>query len=102
MAEVMRNGVLVLVPRKISDHIPTVPIHSTDRFVAFEINENLGEAVAGKLHYKPEYLGSMVIFLDMHKNLKFAWKKSFISERRIYLYSIDLKRINIMWGEINT
>ena len=43
MAEVMRNGVLVLVPRKISDHIPTVPIHSTDRFVAFEMNENLGK-----------------------------------------------------------
>jgi hypothetical protein len=43
MAEVMRNGVLVLVPRKISDHIPTVPIHSTDRFIAFEANENLGK-----------------------------------------------------------
>jgi len=42
MAEVMRNGVMVLVPRKISDHIPTVPIHSTDRFVANEWNENLG------------------------------------------------------------
>ena len=49
MAEVMRNGVLVLVPRKISDHIPTVPIHSTDRFVAFEMNENLGK---NQLNYK--------------------------------------------------
>jgi len=42
MEEVMRNGKLVLVPRKISDHIPTVPIHSTDRFLVHEWNENLG------------------------------------------------------------
>ena len=31
-----------MVPRKISDHIPVVPIHSVDRFVVNEWNENLG------------------------------------------------------------
>ena len=31
-----------MVPRKISDHIPIVPIHSVDRFIVTEWNENLG------------------------------------------------------------
>ena len=42
MEEVRRNGKLMLVPKKISDHIPTVPIHSVDRFEVEEWNENLG------------------------------------------------------------
>ena len=42
MEEVIRSGKPVMVPRKISDHIPTVPIHSVDRFVIWEWNENLG------------------------------------------------------------
>jgi len=42
MEEVIRGGKLVMVPRKISDHIPTVPIHSVDRFIVWEWNENLG------------------------------------------------------------
>merc|ERR1712226_1639826 len=42
MEEVIRNGKPVMVPRKISDHIPTVPIHSVDRFMLWEWNENLG------------------------------------------------------------
>ena len=42
MEEIIRNGKLTMVPRKISDHIPVVPIHSVDRFVVNEWNENLG------------------------------------------------------------
>jgi len=42
MEEIIRNGKLTMVPRKISDHIPTVPIHSVDRFITWEWNENLG------------------------------------------------------------
>jgi len=42
MEEIIRNGKLTMVPRKISDHIPIVPIHSLDRFVVTEWNENLG------------------------------------------------------------
>merc|ERR1711892_1532739 len=42
MKEIIRNGKLTMVPRKISDHIPAVPIHSVDRFVVTEWNENLG------------------------------------------------------------
>merc|ERR1711936_903467 len=42
MEEVIRGGKLVMVPRKISDHIPTVPIFSVDRFEVEEWNENLG------------------------------------------------------------
>merc|ERR1712002_1181559 len=42
MEEIIRNGKLTMVPRKISDHIPAVPIHSVDRFIATEWNENLG------------------------------------------------------------
>merc|ERR1711936_1081676 len=42
MDEVIRGGKLVMVPRKISDHIPTVPIFSVDRFGVEEWNENLG------------------------------------------------------------
>merc|ERR1711970_76612 len=42
MEEIVRNGKLTMVPRKISDHIPAVPIHSVDRFVVTEWNENLG------------------------------------------------------------
>merc|ERR1711892_1482725 len=42
MEEIIRNGKLTMVPRKISDHIPAVPIHSVDRFVVTEWNENLG------------------------------------------------------------
>merc|ERR1712215_199466 len=42
MEEIVRNGKLTMVPRKISDHIPTVPIHSVDRFLLWEWNENLG------------------------------------------------------------
>merc|ERR1712142_1116215 len=42
MEEIVRNGKLTMVPRKISDHIPIVPIHSVDRFVVTEWNENLG------------------------------------------------------------
>ena len=42
MEEVRRNGEMMLVPKKISDHIPTVPIHSVDRFEIWEWNENLG------------------------------------------------------------
>merc|ERR1712029_559091 len=42
MEEIIRNGKLTMVPRKISDHIPTVPIHSVDRFIVTEWNENLG------------------------------------------------------------
>jgi len=42
MEEIIRNGKLTLVPRKISDHIPAVPIHSVDRFEVMEWNENLG------------------------------------------------------------
>ena len=33
---------MVMVPRKISDHIPIVPIQSVDRFIVWEWNENLG------------------------------------------------------------
>jgi len=42
MEEIVRNGKLTMVPRKISDHIPAVPIHSVDRFIVTEWNENLG------------------------------------------------------------
>ena len=42
MEEIIRNGKLTMVPRKISDHIPIVPIHSVDRFIVTEWNENLG------------------------------------------------------------
>ena len=42
MEEIIRNGTLTMVPRKISDHIPVVPIHSVDRFEIMEWNENLG------------------------------------------------------------
>ena len=42
MEEVRRNGKQMLVPKKISDHIPTVPIFSVDRFEVEEWNENLG------------------------------------------------------------
>merc|ERR1712098_171760 len=42
MEEIIRNGKLTMVPRKISDHIPAVPIHSVDRFIVTEWNENLG------------------------------------------------------------
>merc|ERR1712013_374750 len=42
MEEIVRNGKLTMVPRKISDHIPAVPIHSVDGFVVTEWNENLG------------------------------------------------------------
>ena len=42
MEEVRRNGEMMLVPKKISDHIPTVPIFSVDRFEVEEWNENLG------------------------------------------------------------
>merc|ERR1711970_735072 len=42
MEEIVRNGKLTLVPRKISDHIPAVPIHSVDNFIVTEWNENLG------------------------------------------------------------
>merc|ERR1711970_218462 len=40
--QIVRIGKLTMVPRKISDHIPAVPIHSVDRFVVTEWNENLG------------------------------------------------------------
>merc|ERR1712215_508561 len=42
MEEIIRNGKLTMVPRKISDHIPVVPIHSVDNFIVTEWNENLG------------------------------------------------------------
>ena len=42
MEEVSRNGKMLLVAKKISDHIPTVPIFSVDRFEVEEWNENLG------------------------------------------------------------
>merc|ERR1711936_423291 len=36
MEEIIRNGKLTMVPRKISDHIPVVPIHSVDNFIVTE------------------------------------------------------------------
>lgn len=54
MEEVLRNGKMMLVPRKISDHIPTVPIHSTDRFIVLEWNENLGKIHYNVLPFKAE------------------------------------------------
>ena len=61
---------MMLVPRKISDHIPTVPINSTDRFLTIEWNENLG-----KNHYLCEMLLNYIFlgafFVDkMHRKLR--------------------------------
>ena len=60
MEEIIRNGKLTLVPRKISDHIPIVPIHSVDRFVVTEWNENLGledEILVMKYQYSSSWAG---------------------------------------------
>ena len=55
MEEVVRNGKLTMVPRKISDHIPIVPIHSVDRFMVQEWNENLGLEDEDLQIYKTPY-----------------------------------------------
>ena len=65
MEEVQRNGKLMLVPKKISDHIPTVPIYSVDRFEVEEWNENLGLEDEELQIYKTPY--SEVYQLHRHR-----------------------------------
>merc|ERR1712198_634908 len=76
MEEIIRNGKLTLVPRKISDHIPIVPIHSVDRFVVTEWNENLGLDDEDLQIYKTPYTECY----ELHKQ-RLEFMKTLVSEK---------------------
>merc|ERR1711936_1341779 len=83
MEEVRRNGEMMLVPKKISDHIPTVPIHSVDRFEIWEWNENLGLEDEELQIYKTPH--SEVYQLHRHR-WEFFGKMDF---RKIMIQALD-------------
>ena len=83
MEEIIRNGKLTLVPRKISDHIPIVPIHSVDRFVVTEWNENLGLDDEDLQIYKTPYTECY----ELHKHRwEFFGKMDF---RKMMMVALD-------------
>merc|ERR1712227_387753 len=83
MEEIIRNGKLTLVPRKISDHIPIVPIHSVDRFVVTEWNENLGLEDEDLQIYKTPYTE----FYELHRHRwEFFGKMDF---RKMMILALD-------------
>merc|ERR1712098_974328 len=83
MEEIIRNGKLTLVPRKISDHIPIVPIHSVDRFVVTEWNENLGLDDEDLQIYKKPYTDCY----ELHKHRwEFFGKMDF---RKMMILALD-------------
>merc|ERR1712142_697342 len=83
MEEIVRNGKLTMVPRKISDHIPIVPIHSVDRFVVTEWNENLGLNDEELQIYKTPYTDCY----ELHKHRwEFFGKMDF---RKMMILALD-------------